>query len=70
MPRFSPEHSARALKDPLKRKQMKKGLEQLSEEGAVQVFFDSARAQRDPILGAVGGLQFEVVPTDSRPNTV
>ena len=50
-----------ALKDPLKRKQLKKGLEQLSEEGAVQLFFDRHRLSRDPILGAVGVLQFEVI---------
>ena len=51
----------RALNDPLKRKQLKKGLEQLSEEGAVQLFFDRHRLERDPILGAVGVLQFEVI---------
>jgi peptide chain release factor 3 len=62
IPRFSPEHFVRArLNDPLKRKQLKKGLDQLSEEGAVQVFFDRKRLERDPILGAVGVLQFEVI---------
>jgi peptide chain release factor 3 len=62
IPRFSPEHFRRArLPDSLKRKQLKKGLDQLSEEGAVQVFFDPKTLERDPILGAVGVLQFEVV---------
>ncbi|HKQ69853.1 MAG TPA: peptide chain release factor 3 [Polyangiaceae bacterium] len=62
IPRFSPEHFMRArLPDSLKRKQLKKGLDQLSEEGAVQVFFDPKTLERDPILGAVGVLQFEVV---------
>ena len=62
IPRFSPEHFRRArLPDSLKRKQLKKGLDQLSEEGAVQVFFDPRTLERDPILGAVGVLQFEVV---------
>ncbi len=62
IPRFSPEHFVRViLKDPLKRKQLKKGLDELSEEGAVQVFYDLERLERDPILGAVGVLQFEVV---------
>jgi peptide chain release factor 3 len=62
VPRFSPEHFVQVtLKDPLKRKQLKKGLEQLSEEGAVQLFFDRHRLERDPILGAVGVLQFEVI---------
>ncbi len=39
IPSFSPEHFVRVrLKDPLKRKQLKKGLEQLADEGAVQLF--------------------------------
>ena len=37
--------------DPLKRKQLKKGLDQLSEEGAVQLFFDRTRLERDPDPG-------------------
>ena len=62
IPRFSPEHFVRVLlSEPFKRKQLKKGLDQLSEEGAVQVFFDRERLERDPILGAVGRLQFEVI---------
>jgi peptide chain release factor 3 len=62
IPRFSPEHFVRVrLDDPLRRKQLKKGLEQLSEEGAVQLFFDRQRVERDPILGAVGLLQFEII---------
>jgi peptide chain release factor 3 len=62
IPRFSPEHFVRVvLNDPLKRKQLKKGLDQLSEEGAVQVFFHRERLERDPILGAVGRLQFDVI---------
>ncbi|HEY3351697.1 MAG TPA: peptide chain release factor 3 [Polyangia bacterium] len=61
IPRFSPEHFLRArVSDAMRRKQLKKGLEQLSEEGAVQLFFDRKRLERDPILGAVGVLQFEV----------
>ena len=62
IPRFSPEHFSRVvLLDPLKRKQLKKGLEQLADEGAVQVFYDPVRLERDPVLGAVGVLQFEVI---------
>jgi peptide chain release factor 3 len=62
IPRFSPEHFVRVrMIDPMKRKQLKKGLEELSEEGAVQLFFDRRRLERDPVLGAVGVLQFEVV---------
>jgi peptide chain release factor 3 len=62
IPRFSPEHFVRVrLTDSMKRKQLKKGLEQLAEEGAVQLFFDRRRLDRDPVLGAVGVLQFEVI---------
>jgi len=61
VPRFSPEHFVRVREvDPGKRKQLKKGLEELSEEGAVQIFYDRDRMEREPILGAVGVLQFEV----------
>lgn len=61
IPRFSPEHFVRVREvDPGKRKQLKKGLEELSEEGAVQIFYDRDRMEREPILGAVGVLQFEV----------
>jgi peptide chain release factor 3 len=62
IPRFSPEHFVRVrLAEPFKRKQLKKGLDQLSEEGAVQVFFDRNRLEREPVLGAVGLLQFDVI---------
>jgi peptide chain release factor 3 len=61
IPRFCPEHFVRVrLTDPMRRKQLKKGLEELSEEGAVQLFFDRQGMERDPILGAVGVLQLEV----------
>jgi peptide chain release factor 3 len=62
IPRFSPERFVRVvLKEPFKRKQLKKGLDQLAEEGVVQVFFDRHRLEREPILGAIGQLQFEVM---------
>ncbi|HHH28648.1 MAG TPA: peptide chain release factor 3 [Polyangiaceae bacterium] len=61
VPRFSPEHFARvALVDPLKRKQLVKGLEQLSEEGTVQLFVEPGR-EKDAICGVVGQLQFDVL---------
>ena len=47
------------MRDPLKLKQLKKGLEQLSEEGATQFF--RPIANNDLVLGAVGMLQFDVV---------
>lgn len=60
IPNFAPELFRRIrLKDPLKSKQLQKGLIQLSEEGAVQVF--RPLKSNDLILGAVGVLQFEVV---------
>jgi peptide chain release factor 3 len=62
IPRFSPEHFAQVrVKDAMKRKQMKAGLDQLSEEGAVQVFRQRGMGDQNPILGAVGALQFEVL---------
>jgi peptide chain release factor 3 len=62
VPRFSPEHFAVVRsKDPLRRKQMEKGLEQLSEEGTVQIFQQLAMGMKDPIVGVVGALQLEVL---------
>ncbi|MFA9393188.1 MAG: peptide chain release factor 3 [Halodesulfovibrio sp.] len=60
IPNFSPEHFRRVqLRDPMKRKQLQKGLEQLAEEGAVQLFRPISNS--DYILGAVGILQFDVI---------
>lgn len=60
IPHFAPELFKRVrLKDPLKQKHLLKGLIQLSEEGAVQVF--RPLRNNDLIVGAVGTLQFDVV---------
>jgi len=60
VPSFAPEIFRRAvLKDPLKMKALQKGLSQLCEEGATQLF--KPLRNNDLILGAVGQLQFEVV---------
>jgi peptide chain release factor 3 len=60
IPNFAPELFRRArLRDPLKLKQLQKGLAQLSEEGATQFF--KPLMSNDLILGAVGVLQFDVV---------
>ncbi|NAW65440.1 peptide chain release factor 3 [Photobacterium halotolerans] len=60
IPNFAPELFRRIrLRDPLKQKQLLKGLVQLSEEGAVQVF--RPLLNNDLIVGAVGVLQFDVV---------
>ncbi len=61
VPRFSPEHFGRIqLLDPLKRKQLQKGIQELAEEGTVQLFIQPGR-EKDPICGVVGRLQFEVL---------
>ena len=60
IPHFAPELFKRIrLQDPLKLKQLHKGLKQLSEEGSTQVFMPLKN--NDLIVGAVGVLQFEVV---------
>jgi len=60
IPYFAPELFSRArLRDPMKAKQLEKGLRQLGEEGAVQVFMPLV--DNTPLIGAVGQLQFEVV---------
>lgn len=60
IPSFAPEHFRRVqLRNPIKSKQLKKGLEQLAEEGAVQLF--RPQINNDYILGAVGILQFDVI---------
>lgn len=60
IPSFAPEIFQRAvLKDPLKLKALQKGLAQLCEEGATQLF--KPMRNNDLILGAVGPLQFDVV---------
>lgn len=62
IPRFAPEHFARILsKDPLRRKALDKGLRELTEEGAAQVFFAESLMGPVPIVGAVGLLQFDVM---------
>ena len=61
VPRFSPEHFGRVqLLDPLKRKQLQKGVHELAEEGTVQLFTQPGR-EKDPLCGVVGQLQFEVL---------
>jgi len=62
IPHFSPEHFACVrVKDAMKRKQLKKGLDELAQEGAIQVFHQRSLGDRDPYVGAVGQLQFDVL---------
>jgi peptide chain release factor 3 len=62
LPRFAPEHFARLRPTSIeKHKAFGKGLVQLEEEGAIQVLFADSGPVRDPILAAVGELQFDLV---------
>ncbi|MEX2144688.1 MAG: peptide chain release factor 3 [Anaerolineales bacterium] len=62
IPRFEAEHFAVLLnKDVQKNKQFDKGLRQLETEGAIQVLYNENSSRREPIIAAVGLLQFEVV---------
>ena len=62
IPLFTPEHFQKvATKDPFKRKQLREGLQQLSEEGVVHVFEVPNGVGNELLLGTVGVLQFEVV---------
>lgn len=62
IPCFSPEIFAFLRNpNPSKFKQFRKGVNELREEGAVQIMYSADESKRDPILAAVGQLQFEVV---------
>lgn len=62
IPKFAPELFARmSVRDALKRKKMQEALQHLSEEGAIQLFIDPFVGAQDPIIGAIGELQFEVL---------
>ncbi|CAJ1493978.1 peptide chain release factor 3 [[Mycobacterium] kokjensenii] len=61
IPSFSPEHFSVARNtDPSKHKQFRRGIEQLDQEGVVQVLFSDRRGEQAPVLAAVGPMQFEV----------
>ncbi|WP_107667128.1 peptide chain release factor 3 [Cyanothece sp. BG0011] len=62
IPCFSPEmFSYIKNPNPSKFKQFQKGIKELREEGAIQIMYSTDDFKRDPILAAVGQLQFEVV---------
>lgn len=62
VPQFPPEFFTRiTVTDPSRRKQFRKALDQLNLEGAIQVFWLTNASTYDPVIGAVGQLQFEVV---------
>jgi peptide chain release factor 3 len=61
-PRFAPEHFAYLHNDDIgKYKQFHQGLQQMEAEGVIQIFVDPAARRREPIIAAVGELQFDVV---------
>jgi len=62
IPRFQPEHfCVLHNRDIGKYKQFNKGISQLEEEGAIQVLYFQDSLRKEPILAAVGQLQFDVV---------
>ena len=61
IPSFSPEHFAVVRgTDPSKHKQFRRGIEQLEQEGVVQVLRSDKRGEQAPVFAAVGPMQFEV----------
>lgn len=61
IPTFAPEiFSLVRQKDTMKRKQFVKGIEQIAEEGAIQIFREIASGMEEVIVGVVGSLQFDV----------
>lgn len=62
IPRFAPELFAKlSVRDALKRIKMQEAVGHIAEEGAIQIFIDPIIGPQDPILGAIGELQFEVL---------
>ena len=62
IPTFAPEHFARVRQvDTMKRKQFIKGIEQIAQEGAIQIFQEYNTGMEEIIVGVVGVLQFEVL---------
>ena len=62
IPTFAPEHFARVRQiDTMKRKQFVKGIEQIAQEGAIQIFQEFNTGMEEIIVGVVGVLQFEVL---------
>jgi peptide chain release factor 3 len=62
IPTFAPEHFARVRQvDTMKRKQFVKGVNQIAQEGAIQIFQEFNSGMDEIIVGVVGVLQFEVL---------
>ncbi|MDD3279176.1 MAG: peptide chain release factor 3 [Lachnospiraceae bacterium] len=62
IPTFAPEHFARVRQiDTMKRKQFVKGINQIAQEGAIQIFQEAKGGMEEIIVGVVGVLQFDVL---------
>ncbi len=62
IPTFAPEHFARVRQmDTMKRKQFIKGISQIAQEGAIQIFQEFNTGMEEIIVGVVGVLQFDVL---------
>lgn len=62
IPTFAPEHFARVTQvDTMKRKQFVKGITQIAQEGAIQIFQEYKTGMEEIIVGVVGVLQFDVL---------
>ena len=62
IPTFAPEHFAGVERiDTMKRKQFEKGITQIAQEGAIQIFHEPYTGVEEVIVGVVGVLQFEVL---------
>ena len=62
IPTFAPEHFARVRQvDTMKRKQFMKGITQIAQEGAIQIFQEYNTGMEEIIVGVVGVLQFDVL---------
>ena len=62
IPTFAPEHFARVRQiDTMKRKQFVKGVNQIAQEGAIQIFQEFNSGMEEIIVGVVGVLQFDVL---------
>ncbi len=62
IPTFAPEHFARVRQmDTMKRKQFVKGISQIAQEGAIQIFQEYNTGMEEIIVGVVGVLQFDVL---------
>jgi peptide chain release factor 3 len=62
IPTFAPEHFARVEQvDTMKRKQFVKGMTQIAQEGAIQIFHEPDSGMEEVVVGVVGVLQFDVL---------